>query len=130
MEQRANILNPAGRDRPLPGRLDPPAVRSPISQARDGLGVTSRAIRHYEGLGLIRCGRDARGARTLDGAAMRDLRLIRDLRDAGVSIPEIAAILRKTQDREAAIRQILIDRLKRLEMERARIAAILMAQDG
>jgi DNA-binding transcriptional MerR regulator len=99
-----------------------------ISEARDGLGLTSRAIRHYEELGLITCTRDARGIRMLGKIAMQNLRLIRDLREAGVSIPQIAGVLDRTDDREAAVRQLFIDRLDQLERERERVAAISAAR--
>ncbi|KQV54742.1 MerR family transcriptional regulator [Caulobacter sp. Root342] len=76
----------------------PPVARTPphrasIAAVRTSLGITYRAIRHYEELGLVDCGRDARGQRWLDEAAVARLTVIRDLRQAGVSVRRAAQIV-------------------------------------
>ncbi|WP_083450327.1 MerR family transcriptional regulator [Luteipulveratus mongoliensis] len=52
------------------------------------VGVTTRTLRHYESLGLIRAERDSNGYRTYDESDVRAVREIRSLVDLGFTLAE------------------------------------------
>src|SRR5215217_6958985 len=54
-------------------------------------GATLRALRHYEDIGLLTAGRDARGARCYDADQRRAADLITGLRRLGMPIRDIYA---------------------------------------
>jgi MerR family transcriptional regulator, thiopeptide resistance regulator len=56
-------------------------------------GLTERAIRHYERLGLIKPDRSAAGQRLFGADALRALASVRILKRAGFSLGEIEALL-------------------------------------
>lgn len=64
-----------------------------ISQATRRFGLTQRALRHYEDLGLVRPTRDRRNGRCYDAAAVRRLEWIATLRRAGVSLGDVRSVL-------------------------------------
>jgi len=97
-------------------------------------GMSARAIRRYEGLGLIySLGRSPAGHRLFDGSALWCITVIRDLRALGLTIREIrelATIYRHRRDepigahvaeRLAAARSRIDTRRRELEQARRRI---------
>jgi DNA-binding transcriptional MerR regulator len=99
--------------------------RASIAAVRTSLGITYRAIRHYEELGLIACGRDARGQRWLDGAAVDRLTVIRDLRRAGVTVRRAAQIvLGQGAMAPAVVAELKVQALA-VEAQQARIRALI-----
>lgn len=56
-------------------------------------GTTTRALRHYESLGLLAARRDAKGYRTYGEDDLRLLRQIRTLRDFGFGLEETRPFL-------------------------------------
>jgi len=93
---------------PVSGALDAPqASPSPrllrIQEAAAEVGTTTRAIRYYEEVGLLRPAARSQGSyRLYDAADVERLRFIRGLRDdAGFSLAEIGRLL---EDEEARAR--------------------------
>jgi DNA-binding transcriptional MerR regulator len=66
---------------------------TPISTLASRLGVTTRSLRYYEELGLVRSEKIAAGARGLDAAAVERVTLIVGLRAVGVSVEQIRRAL-------------------------------------
>jgi MerR family copper efflux transcriptional regulator len=65
-----------------------------ISQAADRAGLTSKAVRVYESRGLLPTpARSPAGYRLYDDLAVDLLRFIRQARDAGLSLTDIAQVL-------------------------------------
>lgn len=87
-------------------------------------GLTLRAIRLYEKMGIIRCGRGPKNVRILDAAAQEILRQIGDLKQLGLTISEIRALLggEKPDDR---IAEQLRAQLARIDEQRAVLSAYL-----
>jgi DNA-binding transcriptional MerR regulator len=74
-----------------------------IQEVATATGLTSRSIRYYEEMGLLRPAARSRGAyRLYDASDVERLRFIRDLRDeAGFSLAEIGVLL---EDEDVRIR--------------------------
>lgn len=73
-----------------------------IQQIAKLAGTTSRTLRHYDELGLVRPSRvGANGYRYYDGAALVRLQRVLMLRDLGLGLPQIAEVLARpgTADR-------------------------------
>jgi DNA-binding transcriptional MerR regulator len=95
-------------------------------------GMTARAIRFYEEKGLIQPRRDRTNVRFYDGPARWRLAWIAQLRKAGVSLPDIKAVLQAQelagQGRERALslletrRESLLAALQQVEATMAEIA--------
>jgi DNA-binding transcriptional MerR regulator len=64
-----------------------------VADAMRVFKITARAIRFYEERGLISAGRNRSNARLLDSRARRRLAWIAKLRTAGISLPDIRAVL-------------------------------------
>jgi MerR family transcriptional regulator, repressor of the yfmOP operon len=96
-------LKPDGADRP-PGDL------LSIGAAAALLGVSERALRYYQQLGLITpCGRTAGGMRRYSEDDLARVSRIRELQALlGLNLDEIAVVLRN-DDRMAEIRQAYHD---------------------
>jgi DNA-binding transcriptional MerR regulator len=99
-----------------------------IQEAARSVGLTPRAIRHYEEMGLLRPGRSEGSYRLYEPADLDRLRTIRSLRDdAGFSVTDIAELLDDDDHRDRAKekwrstadpleqRRIAIERLSRLD---------------
>lgn len=108
---------------PSSHRIGPTA--STISDASRQLGLTMRAIRLYEDMGLIRCSRGAKNIRILDEPAKARLRTIVELKRLGLTISEIAALLTEAAPRSPALRARLEDHLATLDQQRTAIIAYL-----
>ena len=102
----ANTKKPAGT-----GRATGSVVRSnlvTIGQLAQETGVTPRAIRHYETLGLIRAPlRTDANYRLFDSDSMERVRFIGKCRLLGFSIAEIADLLRVTDDPDHTCAQVV-----------------------
>ena len=59
-----------------------------IGELGQRVGVTTRTLRHYEALGLIRATRDGNGHRTYDESDVRAVQEIRSLVDLGFALAE------------------------------------------
>lgn len=125
-----------------PATTDPDALQSSgsgdraprllrITEVADEIGLTARAVRYYEELGLLKPSARSEGSyRLFDDDDLERLRFIRGLRDdAGFSLAEIGRLLededarernrerfRTTSDLEER-RRILHDALERVERQ-------------
>jgi DNA-binding transcriptional MerR regulator len=90
--------------------VDRPADLLSIGAAASFLGVSERALRYYQQLGLITpCGRTAGGMRRYSGADLDRVARIRELQTLlGLNLDEIAVVLRN-DDRLAEIREAYHD---------------------
>ncbi len=90
-------------------------------------GVTPRALRHYEAEGLIAPMRDGRNRRSYDAQVRADVRVIIELRRAGLMLSDIRTFLEfgdATGDEGAAqafLKAKLADRLMALREELAAV---------
>src|SRR4249920_3595089 len=74
-----------------------------IQEAAQEVGLTPRAIRHYEDMGLLRPGRSEGSYRLYEDRDLDRLRTIRALRDdAGFSVTDIAELLDDDDHRDRA----------------------------
>ncbi len=70
-------------------------------------GVTPRAVRHYESLGLIGASiRTEANYRLFDSDSVARLRFIAKCRSLGFSIPEVSDLLRITEDPDHTCAQV------------------------
>lgn len=92
-------------------------------------GLTARAARYYETVGLIEAGRDRRNCRTYDATARERLKVIVELRKAGLGIEDIREVLSSDYSQSAAKTAVekLSQRIAQLEAERAVAAQVLQS---
>jgi MerR family transcriptional regulator, thiopeptide resistance regulator len=89
-------------------------------------GVTVRALHHYDEIGLVRPSqRSEAGYRLYDADDVLRLQEVLVLRELGVALPEIGALLAATTDRAALLRA----HRARLAARRAQVDALLAAVD-
>lgn len=98
---------------------------STISDVSRRMGLTPRAIRLYEEMGLIACGRGPRNMRVLDAGAQERLQTIVDLKALGLMVSEIADMLSRQATDPRALRRLIEARLETIEQQRAAIAAFI-----
>ncbi|HEX7002684.1 MAG TPA: TipAS antibiotic-recognition domain-containing protein [Trueperaceae bacterium] len=92
-----------------------------IQQLARAAGTTSRTLRHYDQLGLLRPSRIGdNGYRYYDSAALLRLQRILLLRELGLGLPVIGQVLAGQRDAAAALRT----HLELLEVERVRLARL------
>jgi MerR family transcriptional regulator, copper efflux regulator len=110
-----------------------------IREAAQHLGVSTRALRHYEASGLLRPTRFENGYRNLSEADVRRAEWVRDLIAAGFSTRELRALITALDEGQAeptcvgVLRDKLdqIDRLVEvLERRRRAVAERLVAQES
>lgn len=89
-----------------------------ITEVSRATGLSSRALRHYESLGLIRSRRASNGYREFDEDALVTLQRILALRELGVGLARTAEILSSQTDAQAA----LAEHAAALRAERERIS--------
>ena len=96
-------------------------------------GLTARAIRHYEALGLISTVRDRQNYRRFDSRARVRLQLIADLRRAGLCLEDIREILDSRDDATGQVSHVeyalekLLERRKILDQARRAVDAAMAA---
>lgn len=73
--------------------LNAPDLQIAIGEVRRLTGMTSRAIRFYEDMGLIRTARNDRGLRRYDQTALDRLTYIGQARQAGLTVAQINDLL-------------------------------------
>lgn len=99
----------------------------PIREVVRSTGVTSRALRHYHRLGLLRpSSTSASGERHYDEVALMRLQRLLLLRDVGLPLDRIRAVLDREADREEA----LMEHVETLRAERARLAKQITAVEA
>ncbi len=95
-----------------------------VQQLAKLAGTTSRTLRHYDSVGLLRPSRiGGNGYRYYDGAALLRLQRILLLRGLGLGLPAIAGVLAREQPAEAA----LAGHLEWLQQERDRLGRQIAA---
>lgn len=93
---------PAAAQPPAPPPAIPPPLR--VAEVARLVGLTPRAVRYYEGMGLLSPGRSQGAYRLYEPDDVERLRTIRALRDdAGLSLADIQELLEDDQDRDRAI---------------------------
>ena len=96
-------------------------------------GLTARAVRYYEEVGLIVTHRDRGNRRRYDAQAVSQLRIIAELRRAGLAIDDIRVVLQSRPECGEAQLDVgyavsrLHERLAVLEQERRTVEATLEA---
>jgi len=106
-----------------------------IGDAARSLGVTARALRHYEDRGLVRSHRLARNVRGYDFGALEQLKAIVALRAVGLPVAAIRTLLSLRSEPEAqtrALRAALIEALDQQKAQLQRLAALAerLDEDG
>ncbi|WP_449277232.1 MerR family transcriptional regulator [Leucobacter sp. GX24907] len=92
-----------------------------IQEVTKSSGITSRALRHYQRVGLLEPSRTgAAGQRFYDAEALLRLQRILVLRGLGLGLQEIRRVLERPTDIGDALRH----HVEELEQERARLATI------
>ncbi|TAL09077.1 MAG: MerR family transcriptional regulator [Chloroflexota bacterium] len=128
-ETIAAAADPAGSEAAAAEDATPRLLK--IAEVAEELGLTARAVRYYEELGLLKPAARSEGSyRLFDDDDIERLRFIRGLRDdAGFSLAEIGRLLEDEEARErnreqfrattdvAERRQILRDALDRVERQ-------------
>lgn len=102
-----------------------PSTISTIGDVSQQLGLTPRAIRLYEEMGLIACHRGIKNMRMLDETAKTKLRAIVELKRLGLTISEIADWLPQIEPSPAVLRERLADHLAVLDDQRTAIITYL-----
>jgi MerR family copper efflux transcriptional regulator len=95
-----------------------------IGDVAQQLGVSTRALRHYEAAGLIRPTRLTNGYRVLSAAEVRKAEWVRDLIGAGFSTRELRRLLSAVDDGQAetACVAALRNKLEQIDCLTARLA--------
>ena len=84
-------------------------------------GITSRTLRHYDDIGLLRpAGTGSNGYRRYGQDELLRLQRILVLRELGLGLPEIAAVVDERRDRVEALRE----HHERLLAERDRLSRV------
>jgi DNA-binding transcriptional MerR regulator len=102
-----------------------PSTISTIGDVSQQLGLTPRAIRLYEEMGLIACHRGIKNMRMLDETAKAKLRAIAELKRLGLTISEIADLLPQTEPAPSVLRERLAGYLAALDDQRTAIVTYL-----
>jgi DNA-binding transcriptional MerR regulator len=101
---------------PTPGseQIHPAPVRREarvsLKAASGALGISARALRYYDGEGLVLAERDGRNRRVYSAQACQELEVVARLRGAGVPVEEIRWVLEAARRSGAsALRNTAID---------------------
>lgn len=92
-----------------------------IGDAAAASGVSAKMIRHYEDIGLVpKARRTPSGYRMYNDIDVHTLRFIRQARDLGFSMKQIAALLTLWQDRRrpsSKVKALAMDHIRELEQK-------------
>lgn len=101
-----------------------------IGQASKASGVSTKMIRYYDEIGLVRpASRTESNYREFDEREVNELRFIRRSRSLGFSMPEITQLLSLWRDRERPSREVKAIADKHLGELDARIAEMQAMAD-
>ena len=101
-----------------------------IGQASKASGVTTKMIRYYDEIGLVRpSARTDANYREYDEREINELRFIRRARSLGFSMPEITQLLSLWRDRERPSREVKAIAEKHVNELDARIAEMQTMAD-
>lgn len=98
-----------------------------IAEFAQSSGLTARALRYYEELGLFTPDRTAGNSRIYSGAMLERARMIAELRTAGMELSEIVEAFQAEGD--TALRENLTGRIRRrlddLDLQRRSLSGLL-----
>lgn len=101
-----------------------------IGQASKASGVSTKMIRYYDEIGLVRpASRTESNYREFDEREVNELRFIRRARSLGFSMPEITRLLSLWRDRERPSREVKAIAEKHVNELDARIAEMQTMAD-
>ena len=101
-----------------------------IGQASKASGVSTKMIRYYDEIGLVRpASRTESNYREFDEREVNELRFIRRARSLGFSMPEITQLLSLWRDRERPSREVKAIAEKHVNELDARIAEMQTMAD-
>ncbi|GAA2202612.1 MerR family transcriptional regulator [Sinomonas flava] len=99
-----------------------------IREAAAAAGMTAKALRFYEGRGLLPpTRRSANGYRDFDEGALRRLDFIRRSREAGLSLEQVKDIIDVSESGDAPcahVSELLARRLSEVEAQLAHLAEV------
>lgn len=102
-----------------------------IGELARASGMTVRALRHYDEIGVVRASeRTAAGHRRYIERDLRRLYRVRALRSLGLSLDEIASTLADSADGLGPMRAVLAAQLRGLEAHAARIQRLTLQLGG
>ena len=108
--QTSNVQLAAPQRPVAPRSVRAPARLTPINIVATRLGVSARALRHYEAIGLVSARRGVRARRCYDDDTIRVLEAISLLRSVDVPLAEIRVVLSQRAEPQVyldALRAIL-----------------------
>lgn len=101
-----------------------------IGQAARATGVSTKMIRYYDEIGLVRpANRTDSNYREYDARQVNELKFIKRARSLGFSVPEITRLLSLWRDRERPSREVKAIAEKHLAELDARIAEMQAMAD-
>lgn len=101
-----------------------------IGQASKASGISTKMIRYYDEIGLVRpASRTESNYREFDEREVNELRFIRRARSLGFSMPEITQLLSLWRDRERPSREVKAIAEKHVNELDARIAEMQTMAD-
>lgn len=103
-----------------------------ITELSRRTGLTVRALKHYEEIGLLGASRPVGGARVYLGVDLMKIELIAQLRSAGVELADIVAAYRAADpaDIKRSLRLAARSRLDRIESDRLLLEIFLTSQEA
>lgn len=99
-------------------------MRYSIQQVAQATGVSSRTLRHYDAIGLLPAGRVSNGYRSYGPADLVRLQRILLLRELGLGLPDISAMLEGETDDLSALRAHLDGLHKQADRVARQIASV------
>lgn len=106
---------------------------SSIGEVAQRYGVTPRALRHYEWIGLITCHRSLDGGRVFDHETLQRVALIAQGRQCGLRLEDIRKLLAMpsgSADQRDAMAALIRKRLAQIENEASTLAKTLAEIEG